>query len=73
MGDTSETNSKVLSQELFLGVVALKTQKNHYLRDMGPFPRHCHKYENLYITEMMFISNFGSLNLDLETSQEDDL
>ena len=44
MGDTSETNTKVLSRELFLGVVALKTpiQKNHYLRDMGPFPRYCH-------------------------------
>ena len=40
MGDTSETNTKVLSQELFLGVVALKMpiQKNHYLRDKGPFP-----------------------------------
>ena len=35
---------KVLSQELFLGVVALKThiQKNHYMRDMGPFPRYGH-------------------------------
>ena len=40
MGDTSETNTKVLSQEFFFGVVALKTpvQKNHYLRDMG----YCH-------------------------------
>ena len=39
-----ETNTKVLSRELFLGVVALKTpiQKTHYLRDMGPFSRYCH-------------------------------
>ena len=31
-------------QELFLGVVALKTliQKNNYMRDMGLFPRYCH-------------------------------
>ena len=35
MGDTSETNTKVLYRELFLGVVALKTPipQNHYLRD----------------------------------------
>ena len=46
LGDTSETNTKVLSRELFLGVVALKTpiQKNHYLHSMGPFPRYCHIY-----------------------------
>ena len=39
MGDTSETNTKVLSRELFLGLVALKTpiQTNHYLRDKVPF------------------------------------
>ena len=44
MGDTSETNTKVLSRELALGVIALKTpiQKNHYLRDKGPFPRYSH-------------------------------
>ena len=44
MGDTSETNTKALSREFFLGVVALKRLygKNHYLRDMGPFPRYCH-------------------------------
>ena len=45
MGDTSETNTKVLSQELFLGVVALNMpiQKNHYVHDMGPFPGiYCH-------------------------------
>ena len=42
MGDTSEANTKVLSGELFLGVVALPTpiQKNHYMRDMGSFPRY---------------------------------
>ena len=39
MGDTSETNTKVLSRELFLGVVAIKTPipQNHYLRDKVPF------------------------------------
>ena len=44
MGDTSETNTKVLSQELFLCVVALKTpiQKNHYLRDKVPFRKSGH-------------------------------
>ena len=44
MGDTSETNTKVLSRELFLGVVALKTpiQKNHYLRDKVPFRKSGH-------------------------------
>ena len=44
MGDTSETNTKVFSRELFLGEVALETpiQKNHFMRDMGPFPRYGH-------------------------------
>ena len=44
MGDTTETNTNVLSRELLVGVVALQTpiQKNHYMRDMGPFPRYCH-------------------------------
>ena len=44
MGDTFESNTKVLSRELFLGVVALKTpiQKNHYLRDKDPFLRYGH-------------------------------
>ena len=39
-----ETNTKVLSGELFLGVVALQTpiQKNHYMRKTVPFPRYCH-------------------------------
>ena len=43
MGDTSETNTKVLSGELFLGVVALKTpiQNNNYMHDMGPIHRYC--------------------------------
>ena len=48
MGDASETNIKVLFRELllFLGVVALKMpiQKNHYMRNMGPFPRYCHMF-----------------------------
>ena len=46
MGDTSETNTKVLSRELVSSVVALKTpiQKNHYLRDKGPFARYSHIY-----------------------------
>ena len=40
MGDTSETNTKVLSLESFLGVVALKTPmpQNHYLRDNHKVP-----------------------------------
>ena len=35
MGDTTEINTKLLSGEMFLGVVALQTpiQKNHYLHD----------------------------------------
>ena len=46
MGDTSETNTKVLSRELFLGVVSTKTpiSKNHYLRDKDPFLRYGHIY-----------------------------
>ena len=44
MGDSSETNKKVLSRELFLGVVALKTPipQNHYLRDKVPFRKSGH-------------------------------
>ena len=44
MGDTSETNTKVVSGELFFGVVALTTpiQKIHYMRDKDPFPRYRH-------------------------------
>ena len=46
MGDTSETNTKVLYRELFLGVVALKTPipQNHYLRDKVPFLKSGHIY-----------------------------
>ena len=46
MGDSSETKTKVLSRELFLGVVALKTPvpQNHYLRDKVPFPKSGHIY-----------------------------
>ena len=42
MGDTTETNTKVLSGEVFSGVVALQTpiQKNHYMREMGPSLTH---------------------------------
>ena len=44
MGDTSETKTKVLYRELFLGVVALKTPipQNHYLRDKVPFLKSGH-------------------------------
>ena len=44
MGDTSETNTNVLSRELFLGVVALKTPipQNHYLHDKVPFLKSGH-------------------------------
>ena len=31
MGDTSETNTKVLSRDLFLGVVALKLPKQKFI------------------------------------------
>ena len=46
MGDTSETNTKVLYRELLLGVVALKTPipQNHYLRDKVPFLKSGHIY-----------------------------
>ena len=52
MGDTTETNKKVLSGESFLGVVALQTPilKNNYMRKMGPFPQvpsHTHTYRHL--------------------------
>ena len=48
MGDTSETNTKVLPRELFLGVVALKTpiQKIIICAGMDPFPRYCHISES---------------------------
>ena len=51
MGDTSETNTKVLYRELFLGVVALKTPipQNHYLRDKVPFLKSGHIYINACI------------------------
>ena len=42
MGDTSETNTKVLSRECFYRC-GMPIQKNHYMRDMGPFPRCCHQ------------------------------
>ena len=46
MGDTSETNTKVLSRELFFRCGSTKTpiQKNHYLRDKVPFPKSGHQY-----------------------------
>ena len=46
MGDTFETNTKVLYRELFLGVVALKTPipQNHYLHDKVPFLKSGHIY-----------------------------
>ena len=52
MGDTSETKTKVLSRELFLGVVALKTPipQNHYLRDKVPFLKSGHIYLFLLIS-----------------------
>ena len=51
MGDTSETNTKVLYRELFLGVVALKNPipQNHYLRDKVPFLKSGHTYIYIYI------------------------
>ena len=64
MGDTSETNTKVLSRELFLGVVALKTPipQNHYLRDKVPFLKSGHIYVGskqntaIYIFQYKFAS-----------------
>ena len=40
MGYITEANTKVLSVQLFLGVVALQTpmQKNPYMLQMGLFP-----------------------------------
>ena len=50
---------KVLSGELFLGVIALQTpiQKNHYLREMDPYPRYCHIYLFIYsfIHSLLFV------------------
>ena len=67
MGDTSETNTKVLSRELFLGVVALKTpiQKNHYLHDKVPFRKSGHRCicipKQLYSSKLViFFSNIYS-------------
>ena len=44
MGDTSETNTNVLSLELFFRCGSTKNAytENHYMRDMGPFPRYGH-------------------------------
>ena len=65
MGDTSETNTKVLSQELFLGVVALKRlaiSKNHYLRNKDPFLRYGHIYRisSILAQAILFKLPFGS-------------
>ena len=53
MGDTSETNTKVSSRELFLGVVALKTPipQYHYLRDKVPFLKSGHIYIAYYTSK----------------------
>ena len=58
MGDTSETNTKVLYLELFLGVVALKTPipQNHYLRDKVPFLKSGH----ICMYVCMYIREYGS-------------
>ena len=60
MGDSSETNTKVLSRELFLGVVALKTPipQNHYLRDKVPFLKSGHTCIS-YIVLMLKILNIA--------------
>ena len=57
MGDTSQTNTKVLSRELFLGVVALKTPipQNHYLRDKVPFLKSGHIYFNTGIEKLLIL------------------
>ena len=60
MGDTSETNTKVLSRELVLGVVALKnayTEKSLFARQ-GPFSQvQSHIYKHMYIQESMTLGS----------------
>ena len=56
MGDSSETKTKVLSRELLLGVVALKTpvSQNQYLRDKVP----CRKSGHIWpMSDRMYVSN----------------
>ena len=55
MGDTTDSNTKILSGKLFLGVVALQMpiQKNHYyMCEMGPFPG-----------TITFVTGFGKTRL----------
>ena len=61
MGDTSETNTKVLSRELFLGVVALKTPipQKHYLSDKVPFLKSGHICVCMYLYIMLLSSQQG--------------
>ena len=46
MGDTNETNTKVLSGELFFryGSTTNAYTKNNYIRDMVPFLTHLYIY-----------------------------
>ena len=73
MGDTTETNTKVLYRELFLGVVALKTPipQNHYLRDKVPFLKSghtcmCKLHVLIFITSTMFIIKSFSATLKIK-------
>ena len=65
MGDTSETNTKVLYRELFLGVVALKMPilQNHYLCDKVPFLKSGHIYIYIYIYMDTTVDHFTPLVL----------
>ena len=61
MGDTSETNTKVLSQELFLGVVALRTpiQKTIYVRHGPSSQVRSHYASNNYgYTDLLCFNTF---------------
>ena len=70
MGDTSETNTKVLSRELFLGVVALKrlSEKSLFARQ-GPFSQvRSHIYNSgiiitTGISSIQVIHSFNDLSL----------
>ena len=66
MGDTSETNTKVLYRELFLGVVALKTPilQNHYLRDKVPFLKSGH-----ILSTFMKITRVNKLKNNINLTQ----
>ena len=49
MGDTTKTNTNFVQRIVF------RCGKNHYMREMGPFPRYCHmcvtqSFSHMYVT-----------------------